>query len=302
MNVLVTGGNGFLGRNLIRILSKNKDQNIVSFSSSDVDLKLHNSLHKFNNLKFDKIYHLAAWTQAGDFSLTHMGEQWINNQLINSNVLTWWKDYQPQSKFMSIGTSCSYEEGSDLKEENYLNGSPLKDLYAYGMTKRMLYIGLKSLNQQFGFKYLVTIPSTLYGPGYEISNRIPHFIFDIIKKIIKAKKYNDQVELWGNGYQKRELVYVDDYVHQMLLLEDKLENDICNIGAGIEYSIREFAKIICEIVDYNFDKILFNENKYTGAKSKKLNTKKINNILGNYKTITLEEGLRNTVADIINKI
>lgn len=302
MNVLVTGGNGFLGRNLIRILSKNKDLNIVSFSSSDVDLKLHNSLHKFNNLKFDKIYHLAAWTQAGDFSLTHMGEQWVNNQLINSNVLTWWKDYQPQSKFMSIGTSCSYEEGSDLKEENYLNGSPLRDLYAYGMTKRMLYIGLKSLNQQFGFKYLVTIPSTLYGPGYEISNRIPHFIFDIIKKIIKAKKYNDQVELWGNGYQKRELVYVDDYVHQMLLLEDKLENDICNIGAGIEYSIREFAKIICEIVDYNFDKILFNENKYTGAKSKKLNTKKINNILGNYKTITLEEGLRKTVADIINKI
>jgi len=302
MNVLVTGGNGFLGRNLIRILSKNKDLNIVSFSSSDVDLKLHNSLHKFNNLNFDKIYHLAAWTQAGDFSLTHMGEQWVNNQLINSNVLTWWKDYQPQSKFMSIGTSCSYEEGSDLKEENYLNGSPLRDLYAYGMTKRMLYIGLKSLNQQFGFKYLVTIPSTLYGPGYEISNRIPHFIFDIIKKIIKAKKYNDQVELWGNGYQKRELVYVDDYVHQMLLLEDKLENDICNIGAGIEYSIREFAKIICEIVDYNFDKILFNENKYTGAKSKKLNTKKINNILGNYKTITLEEGLRKTVADIINKI
>ncbi len=302
MNILITGGSGFLGKHLTKILKKKSTNKIISLSSLDADLKISGSLKKFNKIKFHKIFHLAAWTQAGDFSLHHSGEQWINNQLINSNLLNWWLENQRQAKIISIGTSCSYEEGSKLIEKDYLKGQPLQSLFAYGMTKRMLMIGQQALSKQFGLKYLTLVPSTIYGPGYEINNKTPHFIFDIIRKIIQGKKYNNNFELWGDGTQRRELVHVNDFINQMLLLDKKCTNDVINIGAGQEFEIKYFVKLICKIIDYPYKKIYFNKKKFVGAKSKKLSTKKLKSLLPNYNSISLSDGLLETIRDLNKKI
>ena len=302
MKVLITGGSGFLGKNLNFVLSKNKNTEVISLSSKNADLTKSNSLVKYESIKFDKIYHLAAWTQAGDFSLHHSGEQWINNQLINSNVLRWWHDNQKQAKLISIGTSCSYAEGSALEEKNYLDGQPLESLFAYGMCKRMLLIGQQNLAKQFGMNFSTFVPSTLYGPGYTLKNKIPHFIFDVIRKILEGKKYNRKVELWGDGTQKRELIHVTDFVNQMLLVEDKNKNDLVNIGGGEEFEIRYFAQIICDIVGYDFDKIFFNTDKFTGAKSKNLSIKKLKNLIPDYVPISLQNGLKETILDLDQQV
>ena len=69
---------------------------------------------------FDYIFHLAARTKAGDYTLYHKGDQWMNNQLINTNILCYWKEFQPQAKMVAFGTSCSYSpEYTNLIEENY---------------------------------------------------------------------------------------------------------------------------------------------------------------------------------------
>ncbi len=304
MNILITGGSGFLGKNLFNILKKNSSSsdNIISLSSKDADLRNSNSLDKFNKFKFNKIYHLAAWTQAGDFSLYHSGEQWINNQLINSNLLNWWVNKQPEAKLISIGTSCSYEENGSLEEKDYLNGKPIESLFSYGMCKRMLYIGQENLAKQFGVSFLTFVPSTLYGPGYNIQEKIPHFIFDVIRKILQAKKYNKKFELWGDGTQKREIVHVNDFVNQMLLLENICKDEIINIGAGEEFEIKYFAKIICDIVDYEFDKVFFNKSRYTGAKSKNLSVNKLRKLLPDYKQVSIYDGIKETVEDLNKKI
>ena len=98
-NILITGGSGFLGRNLTNILKKDSNNNVISLSSNDVDLRYYNSFNNIPDIKFNKIYHLATWTQAGDFALHHSGEQWVFNQLINTNILFWWLNNQKQSKF-----------------------------------------------------------------------------------------------------------------------------------------------------------------------------------------------------------
>ena len=108
-NILITGGSGFLGKKLTETLKKDKNNNVISISSKDVDLRYYDSLRYIPEVKFNKIYHLATWTQAGDFSLYHSGEQWVFNQLINSNILFWWHNKQQQSKFISIAQK-EYEE------------------------------------------------------------------------------------------------------------------------------------------------------------------------------------------------
>src|SRR5262249_35028438 len=165
MNILVTGATGFLGRVLCSQLEA-QGHRLVRLHSKNCDLTGQESLQQFNDQEYDHIYHLAAWTQAGDFCLYHPGEQWIINQQINTHVLAWWHKHQPQAKLICIGSSCSYDPHLPLAEENYLVGTPIDSLFTYAMTKRMLYTGLLALHKQFGLRYLCVVPSTLYGPGY----------------------------------------------------------------------------------------------------------------------------------------
>ncbi|MBI3019410.1 MAG: NAD-dependent epimerase/dehydratase family protein [Deltaproteobacteria bacterium] len=295
MNVFITGASGFLGRFLSKELQEAGVQ-ITALSSKDADLTKQNSLRLFNNhMKYDRIFHLATWTQAGYFSLYNPGKQWLINQQMNTHILEWWLNEQHQAKLISIGTSCSYADGMPLIEENYLKGEPLEDLFTYAMTKRMLLIGQKSLNKQFGLKYLTVIPSTLYGPHYFSNGKQPHFIFDLIKKILNYKYNKTDIVVWGDGNQKRELIYIDDFVKALLALDRILENDLVNIGAGEEHTIREFAEMICEIIDVKASVITYDTKKYVGAKEKHLSNDKIDKILPNRQRTPLKKGLGLTI-------
>ena len=294
MNILVTGASGFLGTALCRDLESQGHQ-VARLNSKNCNLTVPGSLDQFNGTAFDRIFHLAAWTQAGDFCLTHAGEQWIINQQINTNVLQWWHARQPQAKLVAMGTSCAYAPGANLIEENFLEGQPIESLFTYAMTKRMLYAGLLALHKQFGHSYLLLVPSTLYGPEYHTDERQLHFIFDLIRKIIRGKMLGEPVVLWGDGHQKRELVYTGDFVRLALKLTDEVSNNIVNIGAGEEYSIRHFAQLICERVGYDFGKIQFDTTRYVGAKSKCLSTAKLRSLIGDPDMTPLAEGLGRTI-------
>jgi GDP-L-fucose synthase len=294
-NVFLTGGSGFLGRFLIDSL-KNKKYRITSPSSKECNLIKDTSLKRYKK-KFDYIFHLAAWTQAGDFCLKYPGEQWIMNQKINTNVLAWWKENQPQAKLIFIGTSCAYSPEGDFKENSYLKGEPIESLYTYAMTKRMLLQGAKSIQKQFGLKWLCLVPSTLYGPSYHEDNRQMHFIFDLIRKIILGKTKKEKVILWGDGFQTREIIHVKDFIKSLFLLL-KINNEVINIGSKKDYSIRHFARIISEIIDYDNSKIKFDKTKYVGSKNKKLNISKVKKIINDYEKNLTDE--KKGIAEVIN--
>ena len=293
-NILITGASGFLGQHLCDFL-RHQSCKVTPLSSKQADLTQQDALKYYESECYDIIYHLAAWTQAGDFCLQHPGEQWIINQKINTNLLEYWVYKQPQAKLVFMGTSCVYAPDSQLTEDEYMYGEPIESLYTYAMTKRMLYQGARALNQQYGCHYLCAVPSTLYGAGYHTDGRQMHFIFDLIRKIIRGKEHNEPVILWGDGYQKRELVHVDDFVKYLWHLTHDVHDDIVNIGAGHEYTIREFAHHICDIIGYNADTIYYDTSRYVGAKSKILNTKKIQTYIDNYQMLPLEEGLQQTI-------
>ncbi len=294
MNILVTGASGFLGTSLCKRLEEHGHV-VVRINSKNCDLRSAESLKGFEGTRYDQIYHLAAWTQAGDFCLHHPGEQWIINQQINTNVLSWWRQAQPQAKLISMGTSCAYAPGSELVEENYLTGLPIESLFTYAMTKRMLYAGLLALNRQFGLKYLCLVPSTLYGPGYHTDGRQMHFIFDLIRKILRGNLHGEPVVLWGNGHQTRELVYIEDFVGLSLRLARERENDLINLGAGEEFSIRHFAKLISDYVGYDFERIQFDTSKYVGAPSKCLSIGKLRRMVPDLELTPLSKGLTKTI-------
>ena len=290
MRVFVTGGGGFLGRHLRATLEAGGHA-VVAPSSRECDLLRDGALEPWSAEKFDRIFHLAAWTQAGDFCLRHPGEQWVRNQRLNTAVLAWWAERQPQAKLITIGTSCAYAPELPLREEHYLDGQPIDSLYTYAMTKRMMLVGLRSLAKQYGLKHLTVVPSTLYGPGYHADGRQLHFIFDLIRKILLGRHRGEPVVLWGDGHQRRELIHVDDFTRTMLGLADTVDNEVVNIGAGAEHSIREFASLICAEAGYDPARIVYDTSRYVGAKSKCLDIGKLRRLQPGFAPRPLAEGL-----------
>ena len=271
----VTGGGGFLGRTLVPLL-KEKGYEVDAPSSRDCDLTLEGSLGSFSR-PYDLIFHVAAWTQAGDFCLKHPGEQWLINQKINTHILNWWHQKQSQAKAVLLGTSCSYDPGLPLVEDNYLKGEPIPSLYTYAMTKRMLWVGAQSLDKQYGLKAIHLVPSTLCGNYYHEDGRQMHFIYDLARKILHAKRTGEPAALWGDGHQRREVVSVVDFCQGMMQLIEK-ENvwgETFNLGAGHDYSIRDFAGALCRMVGVEVSQVRYDETQYTGAKSKCLVVDKV---------------------------
>ena len=294
MTCFITGGGGYLGTTLRGAFAA-RGVSFVAPPSAVCDLTKAGSLEAYSSQKFDIIYHLAAWTQAGDFCLRHPGEQWVINQKINTNVLHWWQASQPQAKLVFIGTSCAYAPGSALVEENYMIGEPVESLYTYAMTKRMLLQGARALQLQYGLNWFCALPSTLYGAGYHTDGRQMHFIFDLIRKIIRGKEYGEAVVLWGDGHQSREVVFIDDFVEVLLRLSQSVDTDLVNIGSGEEYTIRDFAARICAIVGLAPERVEFDSARYVGARSKSLSIGKLQGLYPAYTPTPLDQGLQRTI-------
>jgi len=290
---IVTGGTGYLGSHLI---PKLEESGIKCYLINSEKFNLTNYTQAVNffvefPFTFDYIFHLAADTKAGDYCMTHQGDQWISNQLINTNIIRLWKNFTSDAKFIAMGTSCMYDFNlGNTYEENILKGMPHSSLLSYAMTKRMLLIGLKAMQDQFDMKWNMFIPSTLYGPGFKENDN--HFIYDLIRKIYNFKLTGEKAVLWGNGNQMRELIYIDDAVK--LIIDNKNEeNQIFNLGSECVMSIKGFAQLLCDILNISFDEaIRFDTTKYVGDKIKYL-TK--NSRFEKFKFTDLKFGLFETI-------
>ena len=216
--------------------------------------------------------------------------------------------------FINLGSSCIYPKYSKqpIKEKYLLSGSLEKTNEAYAIAK---IVGLKLCeyyNQQFKTSYLTLMPCNLYGPNDNFDLQNSHFIPALIRKIVKAKKLDDDsVEIWGTGKPKREIMHVDDLASAIFFIINKKiskdkkllnylkKNSLINVGSGNEYSVGEFAKKIIKIVQCK-SKLKFNKNFPDGTLRKVLDTSFINN-LGWKSNISLTRGLKYTIDWYIKK-
>ena len=128
-SVLITGGTGFLGKNIVPILQANGVD--VTATGRNYDLtSLEKAQELFTLKDYDLIIHGAAFQGAGDFTLKYPADQFFKNNLIHTNTFECWKRHQPKAKMVGIGSTCSYPGNLPvLSEEDWSSSSICRNLW-----------------------------------------------------------------------------------------------------------------------------------------------------------------------------
>tara|TARA_R110000824_G_scaffold189519_1_gene370956 strand:- start:7 stop:948 length:942 start_codon:yes stop_codon:yes gene_type:complete len=296
-NVLITGGTGFLGKNLTPFL-RQAGANVMS-TGRNYDLTDTDKCEELFKLKkYDLIIHGAAFQGAGDFTIKFPADQFYKNNLIHTNTLNAWHRWQPQAIMVGIGSTCSYPGNMPiLSESDYFTGPLHPSVETYGLTKCVMQQGIKAYKKQYGLKGTTVVFATLYGPHDEFDISRSHVVSALIQKFCDAvKDGKDEVEVWGDGTQTRELIYIDDQIDG-LLMASEYEGDLINIGSGTETSIRDLAEMIKRLSGFE-GRINYNTDRFVGVKRKVLNIGEAKKSFGwtvNNKMHSLEEGVMKTI-------
>jgi len=292
--VLITGGTGFLGKNFVPLLESYGAKVIAVGSEIDLTRPFFAESLFNSNIKFDYIFHGAAVQGAGEYPLKYPAEQFYKNNLIHVYTFENWKKYQPQAIMVGLGTTCFFPSKHILKEEDYFSGPLHPSVETYGLTKCNMLQGIKAYKQQYGLKGTVAVLTTLYGPHDSFDLEKVHVVSALVKKFCDGKLDNSkQVEVWGDGLQSRELIYVEDQIKGILLVAD-YDGDLINVGSGQETTIKFLAEKIKETVGYQGE-IFYNTDRFVGARQKVLDISKAKEKYSWSPQVTLEQGLKKTI-------
>tara|TARA_R110002020_G_scaffold241567_5_gene454785 strand:+ start:7875 stop:8807 length:933 start_codon:yes stop_codon:yes gene_type:complete len=252
--ILVTGGSGMLGKAIHNILP-----NAIYLSSKDADLTNPTATNAiFDKHKPNLVIHLAGRVGGIKANMDNLGKFYHDNIQINTNVLEASRIHNVE-KVISMLSTCVYPNKSDypLREETIHDGPPHYSNYAYAYAKRMVDVQSRAYREQYGCNFITAIPNNMFGPYDNFDLEDSHVIPALVRKIYEAKKFGKQVVLWGDGSPLREFTYSPDMAKIVLfVLKNYNSAEPLNIGNTNEFSIKEIAKMVCSIYDYN-DEIIW---------------------------------------------
>jgi len=301
--IYIAGHRGMVGSGLERKLRKEGYSNIITRSSSVLDLRNQGAVNKFFEKEKPEYVILAAAKVGGiHANNTYRGEFIYNNLMIEANIIH--AAYLNKvTKLLFLGSSCIYPKMAlqPLKEEYILSGYLEPTNQPYAIAKIAGIEMCDSYRAQYGCNFISAMPTNLYGTNDNYHPENSHVLPALIRKIILAKKNNEpNVTIWGTGTPRREFLHVDDLADACyFLLQNYNEQGLVNIGCGTDVSIKELAELIVAEVGYE-GQLVFDTTKPDGTPRKLMDTSKINN-LGWIAKISLKVGVISTLQEIKDK-
>jgi GDP-L-fucose synthase len=297
MKVLITGGSGMVGRNLLDHTDLSQ-YNVLAPSSSELNLLSFSDVKAFlvKNSP-DIIIHCAGVVGGIQANIANPVKFFLDNMQMALNVINAAKESEvPQ--LINLGSSCMYPRNAQnpLKELDILTGElePTNEGYALAKiagAKLCEYINIENV----GFKYKTIIPCNLYGKFDKFGAHNSHMIPAVIAKIEQAVKTNaSKVDIWGDGQARREFMYAGDladFIVYALSRFDELPSMI-NVGLGHDFSINEYYQTVAKVLGFNGE-FSHDLTKPVGMKQKLVDVSRLHSFGWKSKT-SLEDGIRKT--------
>lgn len=298
--ILVTGGNGFLGKNAVSML-KAAGYDVYSCDRDDADIRDYAAFSAYlKKLKPELVVHCAAHVGGIEYNRLHPVEVFEDNVAIGLNVVKACNE-SGVNNLINIMPNCTYPGDMDEYEESRWWDGPMHDsVLTYGLPRKMVWGACFAYCQKNKlFKPVHLILPNMYGPNDHFEIIRSHALGALISKIVDAKeKGKKNVEIWGTGKPVREWLYVKDGAEAILKTVQNLDkferNEIMNIGVRKGVSISELAEIIKEAVCWK-GKFVYDKSKPDGAMKKIIVAEKMKKKLQWEPKTSLKEGIKETI-------
>ena len=267
--IYIAGHKGLVGSAILRKLKQKGYKNIIFSDRKNLDLTNQSSVYKFLKKKKPEFIFICAAKVGGILANKNYKADFITQNiliqtnLINGAFLTGVKD------LIFLGSSCVYPKNCKLpiKEKDLLSGKLEETNDAYAVAK---IAGLKmcqSFNEQYKLNYKCLMPTNTFGPNDNYDSNNSHFISSLIKKTYDLKISNkNEIEVWGDGKSKREVIHVDDLADACVyFMKKKTNHSIINIGTGKDYSINYYVNLITKLILNRKIKIKYDKSKPNGV-------------------------------------
>lgn len=296
--IIVTGGAGFLGKNVVAKMKAAgvADANIFVPIFPDYDLRKMSDCERAVRGQ-DIVIHLAAKVGGIGLNREKPGELFYDNLIMGIQLMEAAR-LAGTEKFVAIGTICAYPKFTPVpfKEDDLWNGYPEETNAPYGLAKKMLLVQAQAYRAQYGFNAIYLLPVNLYGPGDNFDPRSSHVIPALVKKVADAiAAGQNYIEVWGTGKPTREFLYVEDAAEGIALAAEKYDKpEPVNLGSGVGISIKDLVETICRLMDYKGE-IRWDAMKPDGQPRRMLDTSRAEKEFGFKAKTKFEEGLKKTI-------
>jgi GDP-L-fucose synthase len=297
--VLVTGGNGFLGRCVCGELRRRSPLALIAPGSRDCDLRERDAVRKLlEDSRPDLVIHLAAVVGGIGANRRYPGKYFYDNAVMGIELLEAARAVGIE-KYVQVGTICSYPKFTPVpfREEDLWAGYPEETNAPYGLAKKMLLVQAQAYRQQYGMNAVTLLPVNMYGPGDNFDLESGHVIPALIRKAIEARDSGlGCLDVWGTGSASREFLYVTDCAEAIIAAAERYDSpEPVNVGSGEEIRIRDLASLVCEAVGFHGD-VRWDVSRPDGQPRRCLDLSRAKAFLGWEPRTGLREGLRKTVG------
>ena len=285
-----------VGSALVRRLEAERFTNLLTRDRSHLDLSDESAVAKFFAEARPDIVILAAANVGGikannDFPVEFL----LDNLRIQNNVIR--SAYQTGvRKLLFLGSSCIYPKlaPQPIPESALLTGPLESTNEPYAIAKIAGIKLCQAYAREYGTNFISVMPTNLYGPNDNFDLETSHVLAALLRKAHEAKSRNEnKLIVWGTGESRREFLHVDDLAAACLLLLEKYDSaEIINIGSGEDVTIRELAKLVCDVVGFDGE-LVWDKTKPDGTPRKLLDVTRIR-VLGWQPTIPLRKGIEQT--------
>ncbi len=276
--LLLTGGSGMVGRNILEHPSANA-WTVLAPGSGELDLTDANAVNAYLSSKSpDVVVHAAGQVGGIQANMANPVAFLERNTAMGRNVIM--AAYNAGVRqFLNLASTCMYPRAAEnpLREEMILTGElePTNEGYALAKimaTRLCQYIQREDETAQ----YKTLIPCNLFGRHDKFDPKNSHLLPAIIHKVHQAKINGEKtVEIWGDGTARREFMYAGDLADAVLRAASDIENfpELMNCGLGHDHSINEYYQTVAEVIGWQGE-FVHDLSKPVGMKQKLCSTER----------------------------